>query len=57
MSESSRPNSRAVDKKVDDFCQSSVELLANIHERCSSKENGKKNKKPKRGPKKRKVAI
>jgi hypothetical protein len=53
MTAGSRSNNSAVlEKKVDEFCHASAELLANIHERCSTKENGK-TKKGKRGRKKK----
>jgi flagellar biosynthesis/type III secretory pathway chaperone len=45
-------NSAVMEKKIEEFCQASAELLANIHERCSLKESGK-TKKGKRGRKKK----
>jgi len=53
MAVATRSEKNGIDKRVDEFCDASAELLANIHERCSTKENGKKAKKGRRGRKKK----
>jgi hypothetical protein len=41
-----------LDEKIDAFCQSSTQLLTDIHERCS-----KPSKKSKRGRKRKKLSV
>jgi hypothetical protein len=43
----------SLDKKIDLFCQTSAELLANIHTRCDKTAEGVSGKKAKRGRKKK----
>ncbi len=46
---------KLLEDKIDQFCQNSMELLTNIHERCSDKSGGNSSKKKKRGRKKKAV--
>ncbi len=42
-----------LDKKIDLFCQTSAELLSDIHSRCDKTAEGVSGKKAKRGRKKK----
>lgn len=52
-----RSDKGALDKKIEEFCDSSAKLLTSIHERCNNKGNGKKTKKTRRGRKKKAEGI
>lgn len=43
----------SLDKKIDLFCQTSAELLANIHARCDKTAEGVAGEKARRGRKKK----
>lgn len=53
MAVATRSGRNGIDKQVEEFCEESAKLLTSIHERCTNKENGKKQKKRKRGRKKK----
>jgi hypothetical protein len=53
MAVATRSGKNGIDKQVEEFCSASAELLANIHERCNNKGNGKKPRKGRRGRKKK----
>ena len=54
MSEAVHSNKKSImEEKIEQFCETASELLTGIHERCSSKEEGKKSGKRKRGRKKK----
>ena len=46
-----------LDKKIDMFCQTSAELLSNIHARCDKTAEGVSGKKAQRGRKKKAKGV
>jgi hypothetical protein len=56
MSDTGRAGKKAViDKRIEEFCQTSAELISNIHDRCNKNGKGAKPQKAKKGRKKKEV--